>query len=63
VNSGSFLSGAKEDLTPDLLIANQALSQLSYDPEVELLYYTTLNLMRNAVPLSDFSIANPAVLR
>jgi hypothetical protein len=24
--------GAKGDRTPDLLVANQALSQLSYDP-------------------------------
>ena len=24
--------GAREDRTPDLLIANQSLSQLSYDP-------------------------------
>ena len=27
-----FLSGAEEDRTPDLLNANQALSQLSYCP-------------------------------
>ena len=30
--SGIYLSGAEEDRTPDLSIANAALSQLSYGP-------------------------------
>lgn len=28
------IGGAKEDRTPDLLIANQSLSHLSYSPEI-----------------------------
>ena len=30
--NGIYLSGAEEDRTPDLSIANAALSQLSYGP-------------------------------
>lgn len=37
VETAIILSGANADRTRDLLIANQALSQLSYDP-VHLLY-------------------------
>ena len=32
-NELSFISGAKEDRTPDPLLAKQVLSQLSYNPK------------------------------
>ncbi len=38
-------SGAKEDRTPDLLNANQALSQLSYGPKIkpfDKIYFTKI---------------------
>ena len=40
VSHGMCYGGAKEDRTPDLLLARQALSQLSYGP-----IYTTPHLI------------------
>lgn len=40
----STIGGAKEDRTPDLLHAMQALSQLSYGPVADSDYYTDLKI-------------------
>ncbi len=37
------VGGAKEDRTPDLFAASEALSQLSYSPEQQAVYDTGMN--------------------
>ena len=68
MNSPSYQGGAKEDRTPDLLHAMQALSQLSYSPgikEKSVRYYLPHNKFRKngADPLHAMSrcFLNPFV--
>lgn len=54
-----MFGGAKEDRTPDLVIANDALSQLSYGPGV--LQHGLGTAMRSSVALRTPGCQGPAL--
>ena len=53
-----FLGGAERDRTADLLVANEALSQLSYSPSPYV--RRGYSRRRNALEMNSLSVAAPA---
>ena len=51
--------GDEEDRTPDLLIANQSLSQLSYAPNMELILYHSIRRIKARSALTGTSSSAP----
>ena len=55
-----FVGGEEEDRTPDLRIANAALSQLSYPPNVGAILYHT-DLLIKAKPPAGTEAVKPCL--